>query len=223
MCMAIAGQFQDLTDTEGSLRAQRRVLRLETEGALASGDATKVMIHNVSATGLLLECDISLDIDETIEVELPEAGATVARIVWSSGRLHGCEFAAPVSQATLSAAQLRSAVAEGIGLEAAAAPQTNESFGARLQRLRRQQGLSMDRLASILGVSKPTVWAWEQGKARPLAGRIEKLAEALGVSAGDLNTGEDISGVSELVARTREQLAATLNINPAKIRIMIEL
>ena len=52
----------------------------------------------------------------------------------------------------------------------------------RLNHLRRERGMTLAQVASALGVSKPTVWAWEKGKARPLPERIAAIAES---SAGE--------------------------------------
>ena len=58
-----------------------------------------------------------------------------------------------------------------------------EALAARLGRLRREAGLTLADVAAALGVSKPTVWAWEKGKARPLPERLGAIAAALGVEA----------------------------------------
>lgn len=226
--MAIAAQLEDVDGTAGKPREPRRKLRLEASGALASGTATDVLIHNVSATGLLLESAVSLATGERIEIDLPHAGSAGARVVWTSGNLFGCQFDAPISAAALSAAQLRGTAGEAVEI---AAPGTSsgdeasagEAFGVRLQRLRKQQRMTLSQLAGQLGVSKPTVWAWEQGKARPVAGRIEALAQALGVASAELQPGRDDSRLRDLLARSREQIARAVGTSADKVRIMIEL
>ncbi|WP_324698380.1 helix-turn-helix domain-containing protein [Novosphingobium aerophilum] len=208
-------------------RAQRRRLLLETQGALASGVEMPVVIHNFSESGMLMESRIDLEIGETIDVELPQAGITRARVVWASGKLYGCAFDAPISSSVLSAAQLRSAVQE---VDLGASPMTSapaaiggESFGERLHRLRKLRGFTQGELAARLGVSKPTVWAWEQGRARPIEERLDAIAEELGVTAAELRPGRTVAGLPELIARCREQIAAAVETSPDKVRIMIEL
>lgn len=213
---------------EGQPRAERRRLLLETQGALQSGIETQVVIHNFSETGVLLESHVELEIDEVIELALPEAPHTRARIIWASGRLYGCAFEKPISPATLSAAQLRSAVQKEAGVEAAPIPAGpsaigGESLGERLHRLRKLRGLTQGELAALLGVSKPTVWAWEQGRARPIEERIEAIAEALGVEIADLRPSRSVPGLSDLISRCREQIATLMETSPEKVRIMIEL
>lgn len=215
-------------------RAPRRKLMLETQGASSAGTELPVLIHNFSETGLLLESGAALAIDETIELDLPEAGATPARVIWSSGNLYGCAFDRVLPKAVLSAAQLRSAVQPGIDLSDAAsavhvssgnAPAAigGESLGERLHRLRKERGLTQGELASRLGVSKPTVWAWEQGRARPIEERLESIARELGVATSELRPGRTVAGLPELIARCREQIAAAVETTPDKIKIMIEL
>jgi transcriptional regulator with XRE-family HTH domain len=220
--MAITGQMEDLPRAPGARGEVRRKLRLEARGATASGGETAVLVHNISATGLLLESDQPLEIDEWIEIDLPQAGGTWAKTMWTSGRLAGCQFVAPISTAALSGAQLRGAADAQIDLSAQAAARAEESLGARLQRLRKARGLSLSQVAAQLGVSKPTVWAWEQGKARPVGGRIEALAAALGASPAELSAGH-APGVPDLLARCREQIAGAVGARPESVRILIEL
>lgn len=223
--MAIAAHFED---AEGRVREPRRKLQLEARGALPSGDASSVLIHDISATGLLIESPLGLAIDERIEVELPHAGATWAKVVWHSGKLFGCQFDAPISAAALSAAQLRSAVGQQVDIAPAQHQQRAEggsdaSFGARLERLRKARGISQAHIAAQLGVSKPTVWAWEHGKARPVGSRIAALAEVLGVAREALVSAPATSEVEALIAQCRLQIAAAMGTNPGKVRIWVEL
>jgi len=228
------------------IRAPRRKLMFETQGSSAGGRDMPVLVHNFSESGLLLESASLLAIDETIELDLPEAGLTPARVVWSSGNLYGCAFDRMLPRAALSAAQLRSVskidlpqggpargngeadsgvvagVAAGVGGNAPAAI-GGESLGERLHRLRKERGLTQGELASRLGVSKPTVWAWEQGRARPIEDRLEAIARELGVATTELRPGRTVAGLPELIARCRDQIAAAVETTPDKIKIMIEL
>ena len=67
-----------------------------------------VSIHDISATGMLIETAAELAPDDDFEIDLPESGATRALVVWNSGPFFGCEFIEPLSRATISAALLRS-------------------------------------------------------------------------------------------------------------------
>src|SRR3546814_11016897 len=101
--------------------------------------------------------------------------------IWASGRLFGCQFEGPVSSATLSAVELKSAGAPAPELtsaiaptpsvdEAGASPVIDEAFGARLQRLRTKAGLSPAEVAKRMGVSPPSISRWEKGRGRPKRG-----------------------------------------------------
>lgn len=223
--MAITAHFEESAAPAGKARARRRTLQLEAQGSRASGSATAVQVHNISATGLLIESGAGLEIGEVIVVDLPQAGATPATVIWSSGGLFGCEFDAPLSTAVLSAVELRSAITVPIAGRTTEIGEgtSDESFGLRLQRLRKERGLTQAQVATEMGVSKPTVWAWEQGRARPVESRIGTLAEVLGVDRASLLAGPDISALSELLARSREQIAVAFGTNPENVRIMIEL
>jgi transcriptional regulator with XRE-family HTH domain len=221
--MVIAGHFEESPKSAGRPRDPRRRLRLEARGVTASGGKADVLVHNVSATGLLLESQVALAVGETIEIDLPHAGATPASVVWTSENLFGCQFAAPISAAALSAAQLRSPGGQLGALAVAGGSRPDESFGIRLRRLRKERALTLGQIAARLGVSKPTVWAWEHGKARPVDTRMEALAQALGVSEIELLPAGDTSGLQDLLVRSREEIARAVGTSPDKIRIMIEL
>lgn len=208
-----------------SAREHRRELRLEASGATTSGEVTTVLIHNISATGLLLEARAGLTVGEQIGLDLPHAGETTVKVVWASGALFGCEFAEPLSPAALSAAQLRSTGNPDIKLgDAPSVGSADQAFGARLQRLRKERGLTLAQVGAALGVSKPTVWAWENGRARPVDSRIDVLAEALGVTGEELlAAGEGSGALRDLLQRCREQIAEAVGTRVENIKIMVEL
>lgn len=219
--MVITAHFEKSPEASGTARDPRRMLRLEASGLTASGDTARVLVHNISASGLLLESEVALAVDERIDVDLPQVGAIPARVIWASGGYFGCQFDAPISTAALSAAQLRSdAPASAPGDQRAAGA---GSFGTRLHRLRKERGLTQAALAEQLGVSKPTVWAWEQGKARPVESRMAPLAEALDVSAEELVIEPGAAYLGDLLARAKAQIAGALGVDPEKVRIVVDL
>lgn len=226
--MAILAHWEDVEATGGTPRQPRRKLRLEARGALPSGASTEILVHDISTTGLLLESPVPLMIGERISIELPHAGVTWARVVWTSARLYGCEFHTPISPAALSAAALRSAVGQPVEIApsrptAPRPPAPDGSFGARLQRLRKERGISQSHVADRLGVSKPTVWAWEHDKARPVDERIGDLAQVLGVEKGELLATQGLSDAQGVVARSRAGIADAFGIRPENVRIWVEL
>ncbi|WP_017665398.1 helix-turn-helix domain-containing protein [Porphyrobacter sp. AAP82] len=221
------------TLAEGSQRsAPRRALWLETSGFFAGTGEANVTIHNISAAGLLLETGLALAEGEQLALDLPEAGAVVATVVWRSEHLYGCAFAAPLTAAQLAAAQLQG-FAPGVPTRPQPAGPTGgarqpgaaagEGLGTRLNRLRREAGLTLADVAARLGVSKPTVWAWEKGKARPLPERLGAIAEALGIDADLLAAAPASREIEDLIADCRARIAEACGTTPEAVRIMIEL
>lgn len=224
--MAIKAHL-DLHNSNGSQRAApRRALRLETSGFAPDGGVTNVTIHNVSAAGLLIETGLDLAQGEQLALDLPEAGTVTAVIVWRSERLYGCAFEQAISPAALAAVQL-----QGLAPQTPTSPGfisskvvSAEALGARLNRLRREAGLTLADVAAVLGVSKPTVWAWEKGKARPLPERVGAIAAALGVPVDVLaETAGTSEGVGAVVEECRTRIAEACGCDPDSIKIMIEM
>lgn len=204
-------------------RAPRRDLQIETSGVLPGGIEANVTVHNLSRSGLLLETDLPLEVDEVLAVSLPGFGAADARIVWRSERLYGCAFTDELPEQALSSARIETELGRprGFGLSAPGASGA-EAFGTRLNRLRRERGMTLAQVADALDVSKPTVWAWEKGKARPLPERLGAIAEVLGVSVAQLAESRDEDGGRSVIEDCRLRIATVYGTRPESIRIMIE-
>lgn len=84
----------------------RRSLRL---GSVLSDSGVEIVIHDISATGMLIETSQELSTGETLIIDLPERGETPATVAWNSGQYFGCQFELSIPAATVSAALLRSA------------------------------------------------------------------------------------------------------------------
>jgi hypothetical protein len=95
----------------------RRTLRLVARAAHAQ-KSNQVLILDLSTTGLMIETTCELVIDDQVEVELPNAGPIIARVVWQRENYFGCEFITRAPVAAVSAALLR------------AAPRTRDLSGA---------------------------------------------------------------------------------------------
>jgi len=221
--MAITAYLEDDKQQKGTRRSARRNLRLETQGVSAAHGATEVLVHNISASGLLLESRLPLAPNEEIAIELPHAGKTAARVVWASGELYGCEFDAALSAGALSAVELRSTVSRDIASPDKQAPLPVEDFGVRLKQLRKAKGMTQAQMASQLGVSMPAICAWETGKARPRDTRMKALAAALGIPMSELFGPDVPEMLDDLLARSREQIARMVGTTPDRVRILIEI
>jgi transcriptional regulator with XRE-family HTH domain len=224
--MAIKAHLDSVAAGDSQRAAPRRDLRLSASGLAPDGEEANVTIHNISAAGLLIETALDLAAGEQLALDLPEAGIVTAAVVWRSERLYGCAFEQAIGPAALAAAQLQG-FAPGVPnqpRQSALATQSSEALGSRLNRLRREAGLTLADVAATLGVSKPTVWAWEKGKARPLPERLDAIAAALGVAPEMLTPGPGSDGeIGAVIAECRERIAAACGTSPQSVRIMIEL
>ncbi len=106
--MSLLAHLEPSDSTSNRRSAARRTLRLQAVGATASQADAQVLIHDLSLTGLLIETSAGLSAGERIDVEIPDAGLTEAKVVWNSGRFFGCEFRRAIPPAALSSAILRS-------------------------------------------------------------------------------------------------------------------
>lgn len=222
--MAIRGHLDHPTPGASPRGSARRPLRLDTSAAVSSGAVqANVTVHNISAAGLLIETALALSPGDALNLDLPEAGSVTAIIVWRSETLYGCAFERTLGPAALAAAQL-----QGEPARAPALPEPRhtgrEAVGTRINRLRREAGLTLADVAQALGVSKPTVWAWEKGKARPLPERIEAIAQVLGVPPADLAHGDGtVRETALLIEDCRTRIAAAYGVAPGAVRIMLDL
>jgi transcriptional regulator with XRE-family HTH domain len=236
--MAVAAQFDILSKGKNARGTTRHQMRLRVRGAPVSGDAAEVVIHNLSATGMLIESASPLAIDDEIAVELPETAATTAKVVWSGGQFFGCAFERPLSAAAVSAAQLRSEpIAEAPQPPPTAEPVSRsvaETFGARLQRLRRDKGLTLVEFARRAKVSRPTVWSWEADRSTPRRSKTAILLEVLGVSEDTLfgKTGGDRKDrlaterpdtLQRAMSEAKERVAELAGTDPDKVKLIIEI
>lgn len=218
--------YLEAASTEfGSRLDPRRHLHLETTGNLETGVQANVTVRNVSATGLLIESDISLTLNEMLYVDLPQANQIVARVVWCSSPLFGCQFDHPIGESVLSAMQLKAgpALDEGGALPAGLRQSSSATMGKQLEQLRKKRGMTLADVAGQLGVSKPTVWAWEKGKARPVESRLPDIAKALDISSQELAAMAVPPAVNDLLDHSRRKIADAFGTAPEKVRIMIEL
>ena len=163
--MPIYGHFLPLAPNGDKRQDVRRKLSLRARGVQHDGSGIEVQIHNISGTGLLFESDIKLAACDRIEIELPHAGGITAVVIWASGRLFGCQFEGPVSPATLSAVELKSAVApdpvgatsvrltsgsDAPSAEATAPEDFQDVIDRAREQIARAAGLSVDRVRIIV-------------------------------------------------------------------------
>ena len=81
------------------------------------------------------------------------------------------------------------------------------TLGEKIRAARKNKdGMSVAELARRLGVSRPSIDAWENDESYPRRDKIPKLVEVLGVSAADLNPyvdGVSVSAATDIIDRLR--------------------
>jgi transcriptional regulator with XRE-family HTH domain len=114
------------------------------------------------------------------------------------------------------------------------APPADDSFGARLRRLRSQYNLSQTALARLVNVTKLSVWKWERDDAHPRPATVTALANLFAVSEAELLTGTSASagthadtgepeGLAELVEECKARIAGHLGTTTDKVEITVSL
>ena len=104
--MSLLAHLEPERATSERRLSARRKLRLELEPQGSAG--SRVVIHDLSEQGMLLETDARLVDGETVDLVIPGAGSAQAAVIWNSGRYFGCRFENPLTSAAVSAALLRS-------------------------------------------------------------------------------------------------------------------
>lgn len=89
----------------------------------------------------------------------------------------------------------------------------NESIGNRIQKFRKEKGLTQEELAEKLGVSAQAVSKWENDASCPDITLLPQLCRVLGISADELLSGKNDTvmlvppaqrkGLDELILRIR--------------------
>jgi transcriptional regulator with XRE-family HTH domain len=202
-----------------SRASPRRKLRIAAAGLTADGPET-VNILDLSVTGMLIECAVRLAVGESLHVELPEAGSTLATVVWSGGNFFGCQFDEPLSPATVSAAALKG---EPLRASPAAATAADDRLPARIRRLRQRRGWSLESLARRLGVSRQTIWYWESGRNKPGGENLGRLARLLGPDEEGVPMARPATDLAALIRAHKSEIAAWAGTTGEKVRITIEI
>lgn len=91
-------ETQDAQETQETRRAERRAAdQPSTLRGTGNSEPQDSWVHDVSSTGMRIECRAELAIGEEITVGLAGAGATRAHVVWKRGNEYGCKFEKPLS------------------------------------------------------------------------------------------------------------------------------
>ncbi|AOL93652.1 helix-turn-helix domain-containing protein [Porphyrobacter sp. LM 6] len=205
-------------------RRSRRKIHFMAECKLNNQEIVKVAIRDISAGGVLLEASAAPDLRDGFVLRMPGVGEFACNVVWRSGALFGCSFDQELTPGIMAAAQLRGAPlnqAEQL-LPAASLGPAGDTLGLILRNLRRHAGMTLDEVASALNVSKPTIWAWEKGKARPLPARLSAIATLFDVDVQTLMKTSEPTSSAELIDHCRTRIADAFGAAPTAVRIIIE-
>jgi transcriptional regulator with XRE-family HTH domain len=113
------------------------------------------------------------------------------------------------------------------------------TLGSLLSALRLEAELTLGQVASAVGVSKPSVWAWENGRSKPTREKWDALARVLGVvpqvlisaakeekalqTAALAGLRVDGPDRAEMLSAGREMIARAYGVNPSAVKIMVEI
>lgn len=86
--------------------APRYTVRVPASGSDGIA-AFKVCIQSISTTGFSIEAPVELKVGSPIEIDLPGAGPTPARVMWSNGMTSGCVVEEPLDKSVVSATRLK--------------------------------------------------------------------------------------------------------------------
>lgn len=199
--------------------------QLRTEGR--SGALVKV--HLATPSGLIVEADYPATTHDHLEVAFSAEALVAARVLWTSGKLFGCEFEnaipATLASASLPDEELPPENFRRRSTDTALANSAGETLGTRMRNLRSQRGMTQDDVAVSLSVSVASVSHWEADRSFPKRGRLADLAKLFAVPAADLASFYvDTKIVGELgqLAAVRMEIATILGVEAAQIRIMVE-
>ena len=97
-------------------------------------------------------------------------------------------------------------------------------LGEKIRKLRKEKGLTLDRLAEMTGSSKSYIWELEnKNPPRPSADKVSKIAEALGVTADFLfNSDKSAPDADVLDAAFYRQYRKLPDDTKEKIRQMVQ-
>ena len=84
------------------------------------------------------------------------------------------------------------------------------TFAEKLQKLRKQNGLSQEQLGEQIGVTRQTISNWELNETTPNPEQLKALSKVLSVSLDELLDNE-VEGVLMKKVSNTEQLAGTIN------------
>ena len=194
---------QPVRSDEECQRGQPRhrvVLRVTTASRSGLCDLDAQLL-DMSLRGFRIRTNAALAIGDAISIDLPHRDGVEAEVVWANTPEFGCEFAYPLTTPELSRSRLK-----GDPL----AFRSSESIGEQIVRLREARGWTRAELALRAGVSRPSIWGWENGKTQPRPSTLQRLSRTLGAPVGGVDTSDEVSVPEVEIARLVRQFVSSV-------------
>ena len=237
--MSLPTNAQPQTVPDDQRRSARRRLRLRA--CIRGVDRCFTLeVLDISERGMLFRGTAALEVGDGIEIELngPTERTISGKVVWAQGKSFGCYLERDLTTAEMARALLR---ARPLPTDDTPPPLADlRAFGERVRELRQRSPYTMKELAAIVQVSKPTLWKWETGKARPREVALQALARALETDAAHLLYGidtasphqsakilggtevEQIAHFPDFIAHCRMEIARRARVDASKVTITID-
>jgi len=78
-------------------------------------------------------------------------------------------------------------------------------FNEKLQKLRKQKGLTQEELAEVLFVSRTAISKWESGRGYPNIDSLKAIAKFFGVTIDELLSGDELLNIAEEDTKQKEK------------------
>lgn len=223
--MALAAHLEYFESAHG----ERMRLTLREQSLAETLTAALAKIHLATPSGLIIEADRRVGVDDRLEVEFSPDARVIARVLWTSGKLFGCEFEnlaiEMVKPAPFQDEELPNQNFRRRRTDTALSNAAGETLGGKMRSLRSQRGMMQDDVAASLGVSVASVSHWESDRSFPKRGRLADLAKLFGVPTADLASfyiDAQIVDDSDKLASVRSAIATILGVEPTQIKILVE-
>lgn len=171
---------------------------------------------------IVIEHNGDLQAGTPAKVEVKHDVVVDAIVMWTAEGLCGLRVLGQEGSASAEGF-VPNALSDGQHLQPVEIFEPPEPIGARICRVRRERGLTQDELATAIGVSKPTVWKWEQGQNKSKGEMLERISKALATPVSEFTRPQGMlrSGV-DVIKGCRFYIARACNVPPASVRISIE-
>lgn len=215
--MNISGVLEYPAKNDGTIR-----LLLDARSGLDEDRQISVLVRNFAPSGILIESDETLFLNCPLEIVFSDQRIARGEITWTGSRLYGCQFEQEVDEDIIGRL-MAAAVREDTNVAAPSDP--TKSFGATIRRLRIAKGLNQTDIAEKLGVSTVAISNWEANRSQPRRQRIAELAIALGVASDQLVISSVAASepLPELLAASKMQVARMLGVEPANVKINVNI